>query len=212
MHHRARNITGMKLKSLTALEYHGSDGKKSLWKIQCDCGKIIVMPASEFMKQKQSSCGCQRTELIKQSRTTHGMSKHPAFAVWRSMKVRCTLPAHQAWHNYGGRGIRVCERWLESFENFWADMGPSYEKGLSIDRIDNNGDYEPKNCRWVSDKTQSRNKRTNTLISTPWGRMTVSEAAERSGIKANTILYRLNHKCPREFLFSPADATNRFTT
>ena len=124
---------------------------------------------------------------------THGMSKHPGYHAYRNMRDRCTLPTCHAWDNYGGRGITVCARWLVSFENFWADMAPGYRKGLSLDRIDNRGNYEPSNCRWADQKTQDRNKRTNRHVDTPWGRMTVSEAAERSGIGKTTITYRLQN-------------------
>lgn len=212
MHHRARDITGARSHSLTAIAYAGSDGKKSLWKVRCDCGKELIMPATEFLKGKQKSCGCQRSAEISAALSTHGMSKHPVYAVWRSMRDRCRLPTHQAWANYGGRGIKVCPEWDTSFEAFWRDMGSAYQKGLSLDRIDVDGNYTPENCRWVSMKTQGRNKRNNWVIETPWGRMTVSEAAEKSNIGVTTLLYRLNHKCPKDLLFATPDVTNRFTT
>jgi hypothetical protein len=127
------------------------------------------------------------------------------------MKDRCTLPTHQAWANYGGRGIRVCQRWLDSFEAFWADMGPTYKRGLEIDRRDVNGNYCPENCRWVTSKIQGRNKRDNTIINTPWGRVTLAEAAEKSGIGATTLSYRISHNCPENLLFAPPDVANRFS-
>lgn len=212
MHHRARDISNIRLHFLTAICYVGSNGKKSLWKIRCDCGKEIIMPASEFLKGKQKSCGCRSKELIGEAQRTHGMSRHPAYRVWRSMIDRCRLPTHQAWKNYGGRGIRVCARWQEDFLNFWADMGPAYRKGLSLDRIDVDGNYAPENCRWVSDKDQGRNKRNNVLITTPWGVMTVAEASEQSGIGVTTLIYRIRNGCPEDLLFSRPDVTNRFMT
>lgn len=211
MHHRAKDITGKRSHFLTAEAYAGSDGKKSLWRVRCDCGKTLIMPATEFLKGKWKSCGCKRRELISASRRTHGMSKHPAYAVWRSMIDRCHLPTHHAWKNYGGRGIQVCKAW-QTFEGFWADMGPSYRPGLTLDRIDVNGNYTPDNCRWVTPKKQNRNRRNNRYIQTPWGRMTVSEASERSGIGVTTLLYRLNAGVPANLLFQPPDVTNRFTT
>ena len=170
------------------------------------------MPASEFMKGKQKSCGCMRSALIAKATTTHGLSKHPMYHVWRSMKERCLLPTAQAWENYGGRCIKVCDRWLESFENFYADMSPSYAPGLTLDRRDVNGDYCPENCRWVSDKVQARNKRTNRVIQTPWGPITVAEAAEKSEIGVTTLLYRIDHGCPESSWFVKPGVTNRFMT
>ena len=212
MHHRARDITDIRLHFLTAVCYVGSNGKKSLWKIRCDCGEEVIMPATEFLKGKQKSCDCMRSKLIADTQQTHGMSQHPAYAVWRSMLDRCRLPTHQAWENYGGRGIRVCAKWQDDFMNFWVDMGPAYRRGLSLDRIDVNGDYCPENCRWVDDKIQARNKRNNVTISSPWGVMTVAEASERSGIGVTTLLYRMQNGCPADLLFSRPDVTNRFTT
>ena len=158
-HHRAKDITGLRVGFLTAIRYHGSDGKKSIWVARCDCGSEVLLAATELKKQLArgivASCGCKRKETIGKKNSTHGMSQHPAFAVWRSMVDRCCLPPHQAWANYGGRGISVCPRWRESFEEFWTDMGPTYLPGLTLDRVDNNAGYSPENCRWVGMKAQA---------------------------------------------------------
>lgn len=211
MHHRARDITDMRLNYLTAVSYAGSDGRKSLWLIRCDCGKEFVMPASEFLKGKQKSCGCLRRKLIGDAQAKHRLSGHPIYHVWRSMKQRCLSPTAQAWKNYGGRGIRVCDRWLTSFENFWEDMHPGYRPGLSLDRIDVNGDYCPENCRWVTDKEQARNRRNTMFVETPAGRMPLTEASEKSGIGASTLQYRVDHGVQTSMLFTKPDVKNRFT-
>lgn len=202
----------MKLNYLTAVAYAGSDGKKSLWVVRCDCGKEFIMPATEFLKGRQKSCGCMRRKLIGDAQATHRLSTHPMYHVWRSMKERCLLPTAQAWKNYGGRGIKVCNRWLGSFENFWEDMSPSYRPGLSLDRIDVDGDYCPENCRWVTDKAQARNKRNTRLVDTPQGIMPLFEAVEKSGIGATTLCYRAKRGVPADMLFTKPDVTNRFTT
>ena len=125
------------------------------------------------------------------------------------MLDRCRLPTHQAWHNYGARGISVCERWRQGFQNFWDDTGPGYRQGLTLERIDVNGNYTPENCTWATMKAQARNRRDNRIIGTIFGDITVAEAAERSGINYTTILYRLDQGWPDSMLLIPPDFTNR---
>lgn len=211
MHHRARDLAGLRAGYLTAICYVGSDGRNSLWKVLCDCGKEIIMPASEFVKKRKkgiaASCGCMTRKTISERRKTHGMSKHPAFAVWHSMKERCECPTYPAYKNYGARGIKVCKRWSDSFEAFWLDMGLLYAPGLSLDRIDNNGNYEPENCRWSTAKEQGNNTRkTRFVLGKP-----LSYWVEKTGIGRTTLLYRLDHGCPLSHLFDKPDITREFS-
>lgn len=212
MHHRARDLTGLRAGYLEAIRYAGSDGRKSIWTIRCDCGKEFLMPASEFVKQMKSghkaSCGCMRSQTMSESRRRHGMSHHPAFGVWHSMKQRCTDPRHHAWKNYGGRGITVCDRWLHSFENFWADMGPTWQKGMDLDRRDNDAGYSPENCRWVSRRENCLNRRRSVFVD---GKH-ITDWARETGIGLTTLYYRLAHGCPREHLFDKPNASRRFST
>lgn len=207
MHHRAKDITGLRVGYLTAVRYIGSNGRKSLWEIRCDCGKVKTMDPSEYKKLLQrgvrASCGCMRRATIGKRNRTHGMSGHPAFAVWRSMIDRCRLPTHPAWHNYGARGICVCERWQNSFENFWEDMGACYRRGLTLERIDNMAGYSKENCQWRSAKAQANNTRRNHRIDTPRGVMTAMQAAETFGVGYTTLLYRLARGWPSARLFEP---------
>jgi len=142
--------------------------------------------------------------MIGDANRTHGMSKHPAYAVWRSMLDRCRLPTHQAWANYGGRGITVCSEW-QSFETFWADMGPTYRRGLTLERKDNEGGYSAVNCEWATYRKQMNNKRGNVWIETPLGVMTVAEASRLSGIGHTTLLYRIAHGVSLSTILSTPD-------
>lgn len=187
---------------LEIVGYAGSDGRKSLWDVRCDCGNIVVMDFSSLSKGTKS-CGCSTKKLVSQANVRHGLSKHPAYAVWRSMKARCTNPNHKAYKNYGGRGISVCSRWLESVENFWADMGSSYRRGLELDRVDNNGNYEPANCRWATVRLNTCNKRNNKYIKTPLGEMLLCEASKISGIGHTTLSYRASKNVPAAEIFNP---------
>lgn len=118
-------------------------------------------------------------------------SLKPEYRHWINMRSRCNTPSSTGFEHYGGRGIRVCTAWEASFEAFYADMGPRPAPGYSVDRIDVNGHYEPGNCRWATQKMQSRNIRSNHLVEVSGELITVAEASERTGIKQNTILYRL---------------------
>lgn len=200
------DFSGRKFGYLTAVKDSGSDGKKRLWLLRCICGNEVVQNTTSF--QRNQSCGCKRGELIAKSRRTHGMSKHPVFAVWQSMLDRCRLPTHRAWKNYGARGITVCRRWYK-FENFWSDMGPTYKSGLTLERKDNNRGYTPTNCIWATYVEQARNRRNSRLLSTPWGRITVMEAAVRSGIGFSTIHWRVTRGWPHHMLFIRPDVANR---
>jgi hypothetical protein len=136
--------------------------------------------------------------------TTHGMTGTRPFVIWTGMHRRCYYPDDAGYKNYGGRGIRVCERW-HSFENFWVDMQPAYASHLTLHRIDGDLDYAPGNCIWATYKTQNRRRRNNRIIATPAGEMVLSEAAEMYGIHPATLWYRLASKTfPVDELFVAA--------
>lgn len=131
------------------------------------------------------------SDQAKKNRTTHGLRYSPEYNHWRHMKGRCYNPNNHKYKNYGGRGITVCERWHD-FLAFYEDMGPRPSKHHSIDRIDNDGDYCPENCRWATVITQSRNKRNVTSFTYNGKTMTVPEWAEHLGVRALSIHARLN--------------------
>jgi hypothetical protein len=129
-------------------------------------------------------------EALSRPIQTDFMRNNPAYSTWIGMHARCKFPSHTSWANYGGRGISVCPEW-DTFEQFWADMGGTYWPGLSIERKDNGKGYSPENCTWIPNEDQHLNRRTNTYIDTPWGRMTVTAAAKRIGIGPETLRFRL---------------------
>ena len=214
---KAKDLTGFTVGYLTVIKRAGRNrAGKPLWQARCVCGGLNKpMPVADYTKQKKRgakpSCGCRRRETIGQQNTRHGRCTHPLYAVHRSMLARCLNPNHPAFHNYGGRGILVCARW-RSFEAFYADVVSSYRPGLTLDRRDNDRDYEPGNTRWVTPLTQGNNKRANVHLTTPARTMTVAQAARHYGIGRSTLAYRLMRGCPSDRLFEKPDRRNRYTT
>lgn len=148
------------------------------------------------------SCGCLSLDAAK-ARAIHGMSRHPLHNVWLAMKNRCHLPTDQAFKHYGGRGISVCERWRESFVAFYEDMGEGWAPGLSIERRDNDGDYEPSNCIWIPRSEQAKNRRSVIYLDTPKGRMSRKQASREFGISVNALVHRMANWPPERWLEPP---------
>lgn len=169
------NITGSRFSRLVAVEPAGKTIRSSgvVWLCKCDCGNTALVEKSMLSKGKTRSCGCLNTEarrlVIKNTRNhknTHGMTHSRVYYTWRNMINRCSSPKNSHYIHYGGRGIKVCKRWL-SFKNFLADMGEP-GTGMSIDRIDNDGNYEPGNCRWATSTQQAWNQRKSPKSKSPY--------------------------------------------
>ena len=180
-------------------------------KFRCVCGKEVVRSEAKIRQAVKEgrlpSCGCKTGETKSIRKRTHGMSRsrrgkkqHPLYSVWTDMKKRCYNPSHKAYKYYGGRGIVLCDAWKSNFSAFFEDMASSWAPGLTIDRIDVNGNYTKANCRWVSMKEQCRNRRSNIYV----GGVTASEFARQHGLSLTTVLYRVRHGWTTEELGLPA--------
>lgn len=178
---------------LTAIsEFKCKLDKKIYIICKCDCGNISSVQKWHLIAGKTISCGCEIVRRNKEVHTKHGMSRSKMYQSWLSMKQRCCNPNFEDFHNYGGRGITICDRWLMSFENFLFDMGLMPENGnYTLERINNNKGYYPDNCKWETFKNQQRNRRNNHVISYNGESLTVAEWGDRTGIKPNTILIRI---------------------
>lgn len=160
---------------------------------QCDCGNYTYVKGKHLISGHTKSCGCLQKKTIGNLNRKHNLSNSKEHRIWGNMKSRCTNPNVDRYKDYGGRGIKVCDRWLDKehgFENFLEDMGKC-PKGLTLDRKDNNGNYSPDNCRWATRKEQNNNKRNLNLIEIDGKKMSLTIAAELLGVSRNTIYNRL---------------------
>ena len=184
-----KDLTGKRFGKLIVIRPSDKDG---YWLCNCDCGKQKIVFDGGLRNGHTRSCGCLKIKATKERSTTHGKSNTKIYRVWRSMIARCEKKNSSAYRNYGARGITVCGEWHEfmTFYNWAIQNG--YKNGLTIDRVNNDGNYEPLNCRWLDRKSQCRNTRVNKLITYNGQTRCVSEWAEITGINAAAIFARLN--------------------
>ncbi len=187
------DLTGQTFERWKVLEWAGkiSFGRHT-WLCRCQCGTEKIVIGNTLMAGTSRSCGCLALELVR----THGMESTPTYNSWARMKQRCLNPEYKQYSYHGGRGISICDRWL-SFENFFADMGEK-PNGTSLDRIDNDGNYEPENCRWATPKEQVRNRRNTVWVEFNGEKMPLGELANRVGIPDNILRHRINRGCSAE--------------
>ena len=182
------DLSGKRFGRWTAIEYVG----RSKWRCKCDCGTIKVVQGRHLKSGASKSCGCYEHEQLVKRNTTHGDNKTPLHYHWLDIKKRCSNPKFRQFKDYGGRGIYVCDEWINDFPAFrdWS-LANGYEKGLTIDRIDNDGPYAPWNCRWTDRTTQNNNRRSNHILSANGKSQTVMQWSKETGIDESVIRGRL---------------------
>ena len=194
---KLEDLTGKRYERLVVKEFAGfheqpSGKRRSQWKCACDCGNEVVVTAINLKTGNSKSCGCLNKERIISRFTKHSGRHSRLYGIWSGMKNRCYNQNCQDYPQYGGRGIKLCEAWMNDFESFrqWA-YSNGYKDTLSIDRIDVNGDYKPENCRWATPAIQSNN-RTNTIFVEAFGKQqSLSDWAKEYGIKYHTLYARI---------------------
>ncbi len=189
------DLTGLRFDRWTVVSFYElSKPKYRQWNCVCDCGTTKIVGGSNLRGGVSRSCGCLKNELFKSRSTTHGKSKTSEYQSWASMIQRCTNSNHPDFGDYGGRGILVCDRWRDSFENFYADMGdkPKPAQKYSIERIDHERGYYQDNCEWISKSLQPSNTRRSNLITWNGETLCVSKWAEKTGIDYHTLQSRIH--------------------
>lgn len=192
---KIKNLKGLRFGRLLVIEMVLSGTKllypknRAVWKCLCDCGNERIVLGNYLVKGYSKSCGCHTKER------SYGQTKNPEYKIWRNMQKRCYDTKNEKYKDYGGRGIKVCERWLISFKNFLFDMGKRPSVKHTIDRINNDGNYEIENCRWATTKQQARNKRNNRWIDYNGERKILQDWAEFFNVSQSALSNNiLRHK------------------
>jgi len=196
---RLKDRTGMKFGRLIVLSRAPNLRNLTIWNCRCDCGKEILCRGVNLDTGNTKSCGCAKIEAFTKRVRKHGMSLgtpgggHPIYRIWKAIRERCNCRTNSSYKYYGKRGITVCKRW-DSFELFLMDMGPRPvgSERYCIERIDNNGNYEPTNCRWATFTEQARNTRRTVYVEVNGERIPITAFAEMHGVKAGDLHYRIS--------------------
>lgn len=166
-----------------------------LIKCQCICGNTVKLQPYMIRSNHTKSCGCLRIEILKSRCVTHSLSKHPLYGIMNQMKMRCTNTKLKCYKNYGGRGISICKEWDTNFMSFYNwSLNNNWKYGLEIDRIDNDGNYSPENCRIVTHSVNQNNKRNNVVLFWEGKRTCISELSKRYNIEFDTLHSRIKYQ------------------
>lgn len=205
------DLTGRKFGRLTVTGFHGRNKYgQPIWACKCDCGNTSRVTSSDLRSGKTLSCGCLWKERIMEAKTTHGMAHSEVYAEYNNMKKRCYNKNAHNYKYYGGRGIKMCDRWRNDIREFYNDVSrlPDFgEEGRTLDRIDNDGDYEPNNVRWATHKEQSMNRRPRTcsrLYEYNGKTRSLKEISNITGIPYSTLINRILNGWDPEMAFNTA--------
>ena len=208
------NLKGRKFNKLQVIDFYGNKKGRTYWQCKCDCGKVCILEAYKIKSGHTKSCGCLGVEnkktLYKYS-IKHKKMDTKLYRVWQNMKRRCYTASSNSYKNYGARGIKVCKEWSQDFISFynWA-MANGYKENLTIDRINVNGNYEPNNCRWATMEEQANNKRNNVFINYNGEKLSINQWSKKTGIKRETIYWRLQHGFSLEKVFSKENFRRKY--
>jgi hypothetical protein len=189
-----RDLTGQDFNRWHVRKLGPRRGKHTLWECECRCGTVRDVLADSLTSGKSISCGCHKAEVTAARNFRHGLRRRPEWNVWQRMIQRCHNSANKSFRLYGGRGVYVCDRWRHDFAAFYADMGPRPSPRHEIDRVRNDGPYEPGNCRWVTHRVNCRNRRNQRLLAHAGETLCLSEWAERIGISPAALLSRIDRQ------------------
>jgi hypothetical protein len=196
------DMTGHRYGRLLVIARNPEKTNHKSWICICDCGNKKSYLAKNLRCGDSKSCGCYQSDWTRKKHSKHGWTGTPEHRTWLDMRRRCLCKNTKNWHNYGGRKISVCKRW-SSFENFLADMGPRPSPRHSLDRINNNGNYEPSNCRWATSKQQLRNTRRNRFLEIDGTTKLLSEWASDYNIASSTLSARRKKGIEGKSLIAP---------
>lgn len=200
---RIIDLTGQRFSRLVVLRKEESKNKKVRWLCRCDCGNETSVIASNLRCGHTTSCGCVLREHHEARKAAGRMNDFPEYNTWEQMKRRCYDTDSISYPNYGGRGITVCPRWRGNFMQFLEDMGRRPGPGYSIERIDNDREYCPENCRWATTAEQARNKRNNVHLTYKGKRMIATDVAAEIGITPSILHYRMTNWPESRWFESP---------
>jgi len=189
--HNFINLSGKEFGRWTVLEPSSRQRSNFYWKCRCQCGNEKEVRNTSLTTGVSTSCGCAQKEALTEVNTTHGLSRTPEYQVWHALKSRCLNANNPSAKHYKERGIKVCQRWMNSFEAFLRDMGPRPSREHSIHRKDNDGDYTPKNCMWATGIIQHNATRANLFLTIGGIKKTVAEWCRERSLNRSTVYSRL---------------------